>query len=139
MQLEGERPTKYFCKMNKKMGAKAQFETLHVEDVDEDGEKTISVVQDQKDIEWEVRKYYYDLYSEKETRVDKDEILQNIEKVTKIDNEDVSRLECKITEGEVAVTLLNTKNNMVLGGILQDVLKVLQVGCNGCNWGDIRK
>ena len=82
------------------------------------------------------------MYSEKETRVDKDEILQNIEKVTKINNEDASRLECKITEGEVAVTLLHTKNNVApgpggFGGGLQDVLEVLQVGGNGCYWGNI--
>ena len=29
-QLEGERPTKFFCSMNKKMKAKAQFEEVHV-------------------------------------------------------------------------------------------------------------
>ena len=75
----------------------------------------IRIIHDQKSIEWEVRKYYYNLYSEKETRVDKNEIRQNIEKVTKIDNEDASRLEWKITEGEVAVTLLNTKNNVAPG------------------------
>ena len=105
MQLEGEKPTRYFCRMNKKMGAKAQFETLHVEDVDEDGVKSIRVVQDQKEIEWEVRKFYYDLYSEKEAKVDKNEILQNIEEVSKISDEDACSLECGITEGEVAVTL----------------------------------
>ena len=26
MQLEGEKPTRYFCKLNKKVGAKAQFD-----------------------------------------------------------------------------------------------------------------
>ena len=35
--------------------------------------------------------------------------------VTKIDTEDVNRLECEITEGEVAVTLKNTKNNVAPG------------------------
>ena len=35
--------------------------------------------------------------------------------MTKFNNEDASRLECKITEGEVAVTLLHTKNNMAPG------------------------
>jgi hypothetical protein len=42
MQLEGEKPTRFFCRMNKKMGAKAQFEVLHVEDEDKEGKKTIS-------------------------------------------------------------------------------------------------
>ena len=115
MQIEGKKTTRFFCRMNKKHVAKAQFETLHVEEVDITGKKVIRIIDDQKSIEWEVRKYYYNLYSEKETRVDKDEILQNIEEVTKIDNEDVGRLECKITEGEVAVTLKNTKNNVAPG------------------------
>ena len=59
MQLEGEKPTRFFCNMNKKMGAKAQFEVLHVEDEDKDGKKTIRIVQEQKEIEWEVRKFYH--------------------------------------------------------------------------------
>ena len=28
--LEGERPTKFFCSLSKKLRSKAQFETLHV-------------------------------------------------------------------------------------------------------------
>ena len=91
------------------------MKTLHVEDVDEDGVKSIRVVQDQKEIEWEVRKFYYDLYSEKEAKVDKNEILQNIEEVSKISDEDVCSLECGITEDEVAVTLLRPKNNVAPG------------------------
>ena len=75
MQLEGERPTKFFCKMNKKIGSKAQFETLHVEDVDENGVKTIIIVQEQDAIEQEVREFYCNLYMEKEAAVDKNVIL----------------------------------------------------------------
>ena len=129
--------------MNKKIGTRAQFETLHVEDVDEDGVKTIRVVQDQNEIEWEVREFYYNLYSEKEAKVDKNEILQNIEEVSKISDEDACSLECGITEGEVAVTLLQTKNNVAPGpggfggGGLQSILEVLQVGGCWCYWGNI--
>ena len=115
MQLEGEKPTRFFCKLNKKVGAKAQFETLHVEDVDENGVKTIRIVQEQNAIEQEGREFYCNLYNEKEAVVDKNEILQNIEKITKIKDDDVSTLEQKITEGEVAVTLLQTKNNVAPG------------------------
>ena len=115
MQLEGEKPTRFFCRMNKKIGAKAQFEVLHVEDEDEEGKKTIRVVQEQKEIEWEVRKFYYKLYSEKEAKVDKIEILQSIEEMTKISDVDMCKLECGITEGEVAVTLLQTRNNVAPG------------------------
>ena len=115
MQLEGEKPTRYFCKLNKKVGAKAQFEVLHVEDVDENGVKTIRIVEDQDAIEQEVREFYCNLYMEKEATVDKNVILQNIEKITKIKDDDASKLEQRITEGEVAVTLLHTKNNVTPG------------------------
>ena len=122
MQIEGERPTRFFCKMNKKYLAKAQFEELHVEEVDENGKEAVKILKEQKSIEWEVRKYYYNLYSEQEARVNKEEILQNIEAVTKIDLEDVNKLDCEITEGEVSVTLKNMKNNVApepggLGGV----------------------
>ena len=106
---------RFFCKMNRECVAKAQFETLHVEEVDETGKEVTKILNDQKSIEWEVRKYYYNLYSEQDARVNKEEILQNIEVVTKIDTEDVRKLECEITEGEVAVTLKNTKNNVAPG------------------------
>ena len=36
-QLEGERPTKFFCSMNKKMNAKTQFKEVHVKERDERG------------------------------------------------------------------------------------------------------
>ena len=106
---------RFFCKMNKKHLAKAQFEELHVEEFDENGKEVVKILREQKSIKWEVRKYYYNLYSEQEARVDKEEILQNIEVVTKIDLEDVNKLEREITEGEVSVTLKNTKNNVAPG------------------------
>ena len=115
MQLEGEKPTRFFCRLNKKIGAKAQFETLHVEDVDENGVKTIRIVREQNAIEQEVREFYCNLYSEKEAKVDKNEILQNIEEMSKIKDDDACTLERGITEGEVAVTLLQTKNNVAPG------------------------
>ena len=80
MQREGEKLTHFFCKMNKKQLAKAQFEEVHVEEVNEIGRETIRIIREQDSIEWEVRKYYYDLYSEKEAKIDKDDILQNTSK-----------------------------------------------------------
>ena len=115
MQLEGERPTRFFCKMNKKRLAKAQFEELHVEEVDENGKESVKIIREQNGIEWEVRKYYYNLYSEQEARIDKEDILQNIDVLTKIDQEDVKKLDGEITEGEVSVTLKNTRNNVAPG------------------------
>ena len=37
--LEGERPTKFFCSLSKKLRSKAQFETLLVKEEGVDGEE----------------------------------------------------------------------------------------------------
>ena len=58
MQLEGEKPTKFFCKLNKKHLEKAQFEVLHVVEKKPNGEEVIKIVTDQKAIEWEVRHFF---------------------------------------------------------------------------------
>ena len=86
-----------------------------MEEVDESGRETIRIIREQSSIEWEVRKYYFDLYSEKDTKLDKEEILQNTDVLTKIDAEDVRRFDGEITEGEVSSTLKNTKNNVAPG------------------------
>ena len=44
MQLEGEKPTKFFCNLNKKRMEKAQFEELHVVEKKPNGEETVKVV-----------------------------------------------------------------------------------------------
>ena len=40
MQLEGEKPTRFFCKMNRKPLARVQFEEVHLEEVDEKRKET---------------------------------------------------------------------------------------------------
>ena len=67
--------------------------------MNENGKETTRVVRDQEEIEREVRNFYSKLYSEGEAYVDKDEIIRSIETVTKIDKEDVKRLEREITDG----------------------------------------
>ena len=115
MQLEGEKPTKFFCNLNKKRLAKAQFEELHVVEKNKEGKEEVRVVTEQREIEWEVRKFYWNLYGEHETRVDKEEILRSIDSLTEMDPEDSCKLECGITEVEVSLTLKNTKNNVAPG------------------------
>ena len=114
MELEGEKPTPFFCKMNKKRLAKALFEELHVEEVDENGKESVKIIREQNSIEWEVWKYYYNLNSKQEARIDKEEILQNTDVLTKIDLEDVKKLVSEITEGEMSVTLNNTRKKWPL-------------------------
>merc|ERR1711888_517063 len=112
IQLEGEKPSKFFCNLNKKIVAKAQFEELHIVEKDDEGREKVKVITEQKNIELEVRKYYWKLYSEHEARVDKEEILCNVEVLSKLELEDCRGLECEITEGKVSVTLKNTRNSM---------------------------
>ena len=66
-QLEGEKPTKFFCSMNRKMKSKAQFEEVHVRKRDERGEEKIRIVKEQRAVEWEVCKFYWNLYRKEET------------------------------------------------------------------------
>ena len=52
MQLEGGKPTKFFCNMNKKRTEKAQFEELHIVEKKPGGEEQIKVITEQKLVEW---------------------------------------------------------------------------------------
>ena len=115
MQLEGEKPTKFFCNLNKKRLAKAQFEELHVAEKNKEGREEVRVVTEQREIEWEVRKFYWHLYGEHEARVDRGEILQSIDNLKEMNPEESQKLECKIAEEEVSLTLKNTKNNVAPG------------------------
>ena len=60
--LEGEKPSKFFCSMNKKRLEKAQFDELHIVERKNNGLDEIRVVKEQKAVDWEVRKYYCNLY-----------------------------------------------------------------------------
>ena len=115
IQLKGEKPTKFFCNLNKKRLAKAQFEELHVVERNREGREEIRVVTEQKEIEWEVRKFYWHLCGEHEARVHKEEILQNVDGLVEMDPEDSQKLECEITEEDVSLTVKNTRNNVAPG------------------------
>ena len=114
-QLEGERPTKFFCSMNKKMKAKTQFEEVHVVERDENGEGRKRIVKEQCAVEWEVRKFYWNLYRKEETNCRKEVILEKIEDFRKISEDENCKLEEKITIEEVGKTLRNTRNNVAPG------------------------
>ena len=95
--------------MNRKIQAKAQFEEILVDDFDKNGKEVTKVIKDQDEIEKEVGKFYSNLYKEGKTCVDKETIIRNIETVTKIDEEDIKRLDTEITEEEVSCTLKTLK------------------------------
>ena len=70
-----------------------QFEELQVAEMNKEGKEEVRVITEQREIEWEVRKFYWHLYGEHEARVDKEEILQSIDSLTEIDPEDSQKLE----------------------------------------------
>ena len=59
--LESKRPTHFFCRMNKKTRSKAQFDSLLVEEMDDMGNVNEKSIMNQKQIDWEVRKFYWNL------------------------------------------------------------------------------
>ena len=107
--LEGERPTKFFCSMNKKIKDEAQFEVLHVKETDENGNKTVREITKQTEVEWGVRKYYWKLYRKEERVIDKRDILEMTGQVRKISEAEKENLEKAITMEEVSRTLKNTR------------------------------
>ena len=86
----------------------------------------IRVIKEKKAVEWEVRKYYWNLYKEQETNVDTEEILESIAELKKVSLDDKSRLEQKVTGEEVSNTLRQTRNNVApgLGGFGGSFYKV---------------
>ena len=96
-QLEGERPMRFFCSMNKKIKSRAQFEEVHVKERNERGEEVTRIVKKQSSVEWEVRKYYWSLYRKEETFFDKQDFLERIGEVKGISEDDKCQLEKKIT------------------------------------------
>ena len=87
---------------------KVQFEELNVVEKKPNGEEVIRVVTEQKAIEWEVRKFYWNLYQEEEKEIDKEEILRNLAQFKKVCTDDGARMDREITEDEVSEMLKNT-------------------------------
>ena len=75
----------------------------------------VRVVKEQKKVEWEVKKYYWNLYKEQETNVDTEEILESIAELKRVSLDNKSSLEQKVTGEEVSNTLKQTQNNVAPG------------------------
>ena len=73
--LEGERPTRLFCSMNKKRRKTAQFSALIRKVVDKQGNKVEETLSKQSKIEEEVHNYYEELYKHSEIEHTYDEIV----------------------------------------------------------------
>ena len=101
--------------MNKKMKSKVQFEEVHISERDENEEERIQIVKEQWAVEWEVRKFYWNLHRREETNCRKEETLEKIGDVQKISEDESCRLEERITMEEVSKTLRNMRKNVAPG------------------------
>ena len=70
MNLEGERPTRYFCCLEKQMKKSTLLDSLFIENKESKLEESI----DQKEIEKEVRIFYKNLYAKTPPFADKQDI-----------------------------------------------------------------
>ena len=73
------------------------------------------MITEQKQVEWEVRKFYWKLYEEEEKTINKEEVLRNIASIKKVSEDDRLRMDVRISEEEVGSTLKNTRNNIAPG------------------------
>ena len=115
-KVEGERPTKMFCELEKYNGVQKFVPQLIVED-EEQGAKT---VRNQKGVEYEILSFYRQLYKNKDEEIQ----LATIEnflgnnsymKTTKLTESEKHSMEGEITVLELTNYLKKTKNNVSPG------------------------
>ena len=127
--LEGERPTRFFCFMNKKRRKTAQFTTLVRKVVDKQGNEMEETLTEQSRIEGEVHDYYKDLYKHCEVEHTYDKIIEQIGyDVKRVPEHEKETLENPISMSELNDALLNTRNNVSPG--VSD-FPVLSIRCFG--------
>ena len=116
---KGERPTKYFCGLEKHNYVSKSMQKLEKEDG--------TNITDQKEILKETELYYKNLYSSRDIEletVDLDEYIgQNM---TRLSNKQAEKLEGRLTLQEISLTLKNMKNDKSpgLSGFAADFFKV---------------
>ena len=60
--IEGERPTKFFCQMTKKVKGMAQLDNVIIKEKYFNGVEQVFTIRDQSRIKWEVTIFYWNLY-----------------------------------------------------------------------------
>ena len=64
--MEGERPTKYFCSLQKVVEKHTGITELHIEHEKKDGPPIIESIKDQAKIEEKICEFYKNLYSKRD-------------------------------------------------------------------------
>ena len=114
-KIEGERPTKMFCALEKHNGVQKYVPQLIVENRDGDEE----VITDQKGVENEIFQYYKNLYKNKDHQNEVPSIgnffESNIQNIPKLSDVQKNLMEGKISLNELTSYLKKTKNNVSPG------------------------
>ena len=116
---EGERPTKYFCGLETKNYVNKTIKKLKVND---------SIITDQTKIMEETKKYYQNLFSNKDqilTEVDLDNLFKDIN-IDKLSDLQRNSIESPMTMAEISNSLYKMNNNRTPGsdGFPADFYKV---------------
>ena len=107
-KIDGEKPSKYFCSLEKNFNAQKYISKLKVQNEGLEVEIT-----DQDDIQDEIRKYYADLYDNHDSLLT-DSITDFLDVNTespKLTDEQSLELEKEISLEELSIVLKNTKNS----------------------------
>ena len=103
---EGEKPTKFFCNIEKRNSSSKSVSKLNVNG---------QLIYNQKDILREMRSFYNDLYSSKCLSSTDANFFLDRKNITKLSENDQNKCEGLITEAEAKEVLKNMKNGKVPG------------------------
>ena len=70
-------------------------------------------MKEQKEVEWDVRKFYWNLYKEEETNINITDVLENITKMKKVSQDDKLKLDERITGEEVCRIFKQARYNLI--------------------------
>ena len=114
MKIEGEKPTRYFCALEKHCATQRYIPRLEVKNT-EGGKKYITA---QKEIQSEIKGHFEELYKNHDDKITFDKIesfLKTDNECQKLSEEEAEELEGKITEIELGDVLKKCKNSSTPG------------------------
>ena len=116
--LEGEKPTKYFCSLQKVVKKNTGLTELHIEHAQENSPPIIEVIKDQAAIEAKITSYYRNLYNYRDSDASAarlEQFMKNSPLIKKLSPEQREQLDLQITEAEVHKYLKGMRNNVAPG------------------------
>ena len=115
--LEGEKPTKYFCSLQKVVKKHTRIMELHIKHEQNNGPPIIESIKDQSRIEAKVTEFYRDLYSFRYSSASAarlENFIENSPLIKRLNQEQRDKLEMQIAEAEVSKYLRGIRNTQIL-------------------------